>query len=141
VTDASGSSGQLSRILVVDDNADTVRGMCRLLKLLGHSVHAVYDGPSALEAAREYHPQFVLLDIGLPGMDGYEVARKLRQEGNCQASIIAISGYGQEEDRRRSRDAGIDYHLVKPIDHNQLFELLAHPGARSSSLSPEHVAS
>ena len=125
---ARQSEGRSSRILVIDDNVDTARGLGRLLKLLGHEVATAHDGPSALEAAREHRPEFVLLDIGLPGMDGYEVARRLRQDEGCKdAVIVAISGYGQDEDRRRSKQAGIDHHLVKPIDHDALVTLLARP--------------
>lgn len=112
------------RILVVDDNVDTARGMGRLLKRLGHDVRIAHDGPSAVEAAGEQRPEFVLLDIGLPGMDGYEVARRLRDEGLDEAVIIAVSGYGRPEDRRQSRNAGIDYHLVKPVDHDVLLRLI-----------------
>ena len=116
-----------SRILVVDDNVDTARGLVRLLKLLGNEVEAAHDGVSAIDAARAFKPEFVLLDIGLPGMDGFEVARRLREESGCQASvIIAVSGYGQEEDRRRSREAGFDHHLVKPVDFDRLVSLLTH---------------
>jgi PAS domain S-box-containing protein len=115
-----------SRILVVDDNADAARGIARLLKLLGHEVVTAEDGPSGMEAARTLRPDVILLDIGLPGMSGYEVASRLRRE-ECgkDVLIIAISGYGQEEDRRRSREAGFDYHLVKPIDHDALVTLLS----------------
>ena len=121
---------QTSRVLVVDDNVDTARGLARLLKLLGHDVRTAHDGPTAIEAARDHQPDFVLLDIGLPGMDGYEVARNLRRDdGIKEATIIAISGYGQDSDRRRSREAGFDHHLVKPIDHDALLTLLARADA------------
>ncbi len=117
-----------ARILVVDDNEDMARGMSRLLKILGHDVRTAYDGISALEAAREHRPDFVLLDIGLPGMDGYEVASRLRrEEGSARAVIVAVSGYGKDEDRRRTRDAGFDHHLIKPVDHDALFKLLTGP--------------
>ncbi len=80
--------------------------------------------PSAIDASREFRPEAILLDIGLPGMDGYQVARRLRDEANGQgAVIIAISGYGQDDDRRRSREAGFDHHLVKPIDPDKLLTL------------------
>jgi CheY-like chemotaxis protein len=115
-----------SRILVVDDNVDTAKGMARLLKLLGNDVQVTHDGKTTLEMARTFQPEFVLLDIGLPIMDGYEVAAMLRKEGHCKnAVIIAVSGYGQEEDRRRSREAGFDHHLVKPVDFDVLTNLLA----------------
>jgi len=114
-----------ARILVVDDNVDMVRGLVRLLELLGHDVQTAYDGPTAIETARVHRPEFVLLDLGLPGMDGYQVATRLRQEqGSQDAVIIAVSGYGQEDDRCRSREAGFNHHLVKPIDHNVLVTLV-----------------
>jgi CheY-like chemotaxis protein len=115
-----------SRILIVEDNADTARGIAKRLELLGNEVGTVHDGPSALQAAREQRFDFILLDIGLPGLSGYEVASELRKEGCCKESvIIAVTGYGQEEDRLRSREAGIDHHLVKPIEHNALLTLLS----------------
>ena len=115
---------QSSRVLVVDDNRDTAAGLSKLLKLLGHDVRVAYDGPTAVELARTHRPEVVLLDIGLPGMDGYEVAKRLRGEEGCRgAMIVAASGYGQEEDRRRSREAGFDHHLVKPVDFDALMAL------------------
>src|SRR4051812_33168956 len=113
------------RVLIVDDNEDMARGMARLLKLLGHAVATAHDGPSAVEAARSHRPDYVLLDIGLPGMSGYEVAKRLREDGFLDTVIIAVSGYGQEEDRRRSKLAGFDHHLVKPLDHDALLQLIA----------------
>ncbi|MHC5536931.1 hybrid sensor histidine kinase/response regulator [Singulisphaera rosea] len=116
-----------SRILVVDDNVDTARGMARLLKLVGHEVATAHDGHEAIHVAREFEPEFIMLDIGLPGMSGYEVAAKLRKESCCEdAMIVAVSGYGQEEDRRRSREAGFDFHLTKPVDLDALLALLSH---------------
>ncbi len=114
------------RILVVDDNVDTARTMSRLLKTLGHDTRTANDGPSAIEVARDYRPQYILLDIGLPLIDGYEVARRLRAEGHDAATIIAVSGYGRDEDRLRSKNAGIDHHLVKPVDHDALLALMQH---------------
>ncbi len=120
--------GKAARILIVDDNVDTALGMARLLKNLGHEVHAAHDGPSAIELARGFRPEFVLLDIGLPGMDGHRVASALREQDiHKQTVIIAVTGYGQEEDRRRSHAAGCDYHLVKPVDFDQLIRLIARP--------------
>jgi PAS domain S-box-containing protein len=117
-----------NRILVVDDNVDLARSMVDLLSLFGYQVLAAYDGLSAIEEARVHHPDAVLLDIGLPGIDGYEVARRLRNEqGFQEVLIIAITGYGQEEDSRRSRDAGFNHHLVKPVDFDVLKSLLAAP--------------
>jgi CheY-like chemotaxis protein len=121
------SSGKpASRILVVEDNIDAATGLARLLQLHGHDVHTAQDGPEAIRAAEAYRPDAVLLDIGLPGMDGYEVARELRRQEACKKSIIvAVSGYSQEEDRRRGREAGFNFHLVKPVDHEALLNLLS----------------
>jgi PAS domain S-box-containing protein len=114
------------RILVVDDNADTAQSMAMLLKLIGHEVETASSGPQAIEVAKAYQPDFVLLDIGLPGMSGYEVASQLRKEESCNhAVIVAVSGYGQDEDRRRSKSAGFDFHLTKPLDHDALLTLLS----------------
>jgi PAS domain S-box-containing protein len=119
-------SSRSSRILVVDDNVDTASGLARLLALLGHDVATAHTGPEAIAAAARHRPEFVLLDIGLPGMDGYEVAARLRQEESCRGTVIvAASGYGRDEDRKRSQAAGIDYHLVKPIDQDMLLTILS----------------
>ena len=122
------AAGRGSRILVVDDSVDAAQGMVRLLKLLGNEAIAVHDGHAAIETARTFRPDFVLLDIGLPGMDGYQVASALREDELLKdAVIIAVSGYGQEEDRRRSHAAGFDHHLVKPVDFDSLISLLGRP--------------
>jgi PAS domain S-box-containing protein len=113
------------RVLVVDDHIDTAQSLARLLRARGHDVQIVHDGDSAISAAKEFGPDVVLLDLGLPGMDGYEVAQQLRADAELsQPTIIAISGYGQEEDRRRSSEAGIDHHLVKPVSFPQLETML-----------------
>jgi CheY-like chemotaxis protein len=110
----------------VDDNQDTAHGMARLLKASGHMVETAHDGPAAFETARSAKPEVILMDLGLPGMDGYEVVRRLRAEGLCRdALVVAISGYGQPQDRQRARDAGFDHHLVKPVDYDRLMALLA----------------
>jgi CheY-like chemotaxis protein len=114
------------RILVVDDNADQAGSMGMLLRLAGHEVRVAHDGPSALEVAGEFRPEVVLLDIGLPGINGYEVARRMRGElGMADALIVALSGYGGEDDRRKSAEAGFNAHLVKPADPGALQDLLA----------------
>jgi PAS domain S-box-containing protein len=113
------------RILVVDDNRDTATSGALLLKMLGHEVEVAFDGPSALEMARTFQPEAMLLDIGLPGMTGYEVAKKLRDEGFQKTRIVAVSGYGQPEDRQRSQEAGCDDHLVKPVDQAALLSILS----------------
>jgi PAS domain S-box-containing protein len=126
---AGQAQNRRSCILVVDDNVDTARGLARLLKLLGHEIHTAHDGPDAIKEGLAIRPEFILLDIGLPGMDGYQVARRLRREGLKDTVIIAITGYGQEEDRRRTTEAGFDFHLVKPIDFNTLVSLIDQPVA------------
>lgn len=113
------------RILVVDDNRDSARGMEQLLALDGHEVRVAHDGPAAIATAESDDFDFILLDIGLPGLDGYEVARRLQHK---DAVLIAVSGYGQQEDRSRSRDAGIAHHLVKPIEYGTLAKILAEDG-------------
>jgi CheY-like chemotaxis protein len=111
------------RILVVDDSQDSAESLALLLELHGHEVRTAFAGPAALETASAFCPDVVLLDIGLPGMDGYEVARRLRAEhGGCR--LIALTGYGRDDDRRRSREAGFDHHLVKPVDLEELTRLL-----------------
>jgi CheY-like chemotaxis protein len=116
-----------ARILVVDDNVDTARGTARLLQLAGHDVRVAHDGHQALEVAHDHLPQFVLLDLVLPGMDGYEVARQLRADPRLRdAVIIATSGYS-EDDYRPPEEAGFDHHLIKPINHDALRAILDHP--------------
>jgi CheY-like chemotaxis protein len=104
------------RILVVDDNRDTATACALLLRTLGHEIKTAYDGLAALDTARSFRPHVLFLDIGLPGMNGYDVVRTLRDEGFQNETIIAVSGYGQPDDRRRSEEAGFDDHLVKPVD-------------------------
>src|SRR4051794_31217721 len=110
--------------ILVDDSIDTARSMARLLSLLGHDVRAVHDGRAAIEAARTHRPDVILLDIGLPGMDGYEVARALRGKGFDETIIIAVSGYGDGAARARSRESGFDHHLIKPVDLDSLAGLI-----------------
>jgi signal transduction histidine kinase/CheY-like chemotaxis protein len=117
------------RILVVDDNHDTAISGAQLLKTLGHDVETAFDGPTAVEMAHSFRPDALLLDIGLPGMTGYEIVRKLRREGFEQARFVAVSGYGQPDDHRRSREAGFDHHLVKPVDPASLLAALSDGGA------------
>jgi PAS domain S-box-containing protein len=112
------------RVLVVDDNADAAESLATLLQHAGHQVSIAHDGPTALSIANQERPRVVLLDIGLPGMDGYDVCRELRRTGHEGALIVALTGYGQEEDRQRSREAGFDGHQVKPGDPNELMKLV-----------------
>jgi CheY-like chemotaxis protein len=113
------------RILIVDDNRDGARSLGRLLKLLGAEAQVVHDGPAALQIIPSYAPTVVLLDIGMPGMDGYEVARRIRQQpAGRDLMLIALTGWGQEDDRRRTSQAGFDHHLLKPADIAALESLL-----------------
>lgn len=113
------------RILVIEDNADAAESMQLLLELAGHRVTWAPDGPSGLAAVERFRPEVVLCDIGLPGeVDGYAVARRLRREERGPLALIALTGYGQEEDQRRSREAGFDLHLTKPVDPELLKRLL-----------------
>jgi PAS domain S-box-containing protein len=114
-----------SRVLVVDDNRDSADTLAALLEAWGHEVRTLYDGPSAIAAVAEFQPKVVLLDIGLPKMNGYEVAAQLRKSANGRSLIlVAFTGYGQDEDRRRVREAGFDYHLVKPLEVVELEKIL-----------------
>jgi PAS domain S-box-containing protein len=114
------------RVLVVDDNADAADTLAMLLSVRGYDVRVARDGPAALGAARDFHPELVLLDIGLPGMDGYAVARALRaDQAYNPLRLVALTGYGREEDRRRSAEAGFDHHLVKPVAPEVLLGILA----------------
>ena len=114
------------RLLVVDDNVDAAASFASLLKLLGNEVRTAGTGPDALKAAREFRPEIVLLDLGLPGMNGYDVARTLRAElGDGAMTIVAVSGYGAQEDRARTKEAGFDAHFVKPMEISQLEDFLA----------------
>jgi CheY-like chemotaxis protein len=113
------------RVLVVDDNKDAAQSTALLLRLAGFEAQLAYDGAEALKAVSEFCPDAVLLDIGLPVMDGYEVARRLRAQPSAQRLVlIAASGYGQEEDQLRSIEAGFDTHLTKPLDPPHLTDLL-----------------
>jgi CheY-like chemotaxis protein len=114
------------KVLVVDDNADTVLSFTMLLKASGHDVRAAYDGPTAVQVVLDYQPDVVLLDIGLPGLNGYEVARRIRQQPDFEnVVLVALTGYGQDSDRQSSLQAGFDHHLVKPARLAQLQQILA----------------
>jgi len=130
-TPVAPASGR--RILVVDDNRDAAESLATLLRLFGNDVRTVHDGRLALEVAAVYAPDVVLLDIGLPSLDGLEVCRRLRvRMGTRPLLIVAMTGYGQEDDRRRSEEAGFDAHLVKPVDLDALHELLSQPRRQST---------
>ena len=122
------------RIRVVDDNIDAARSLAKILTLLhGQNVEVAHDGPSALETAEAFRPQIVLLDIGLPGMSGHEVAEQLRRRPWFERGVlVAVTGWGQEKDRATSRAAGFDHHLVKPVNQTTIQNLL------DGNLPPDH---
>ncbi len=111
-------------ILVVDDNLPAADSMSKLLKFVGHNVSLAYDGESALEKMKENMPHVVLLDIGLPGINGYEVAKKARKELNSDSTLVALTGYGQSDDKVKAKEAGFDYHLVKPVGITDIEKIL-----------------
>jgi signal transduction histidine kinase/ActR/RegA family two-component response regulator len=118
------------RILVVDDNRDSADSLAMLLELTGHEVHIAHDGLEAVEGAAAFQPQVILLDIGLPGLNGYEAARRIREQQRHKApTLVALTGWGQEQDHSRSEEAGFDAHLVKPVDFAALTKLLAESSA------------
>jgi CheY-like chemotaxis protein len=130
-TPAAGAAPALARrVLIVDDNRDAAMSLAMLLQLSGAETEMAYDGPDAVDAGERFRPDVILLDIGLPGMSGHEVARRIRSEPwGGAVTLIAITGWGQAEDRQRSKEAGFDAHLVKPVDHTALVKLLAGSGA------------
>ena len=114
------------RVLVVDDNADAADSLSFLLEMFGHQVRTAHDGPAGLAAAAEFRPDVVFLDLGMPGMDGYQVAARLRGDPALSGvTLVALTGWGHDDDRRRTREAGFDHHLVKPVDADELRQLLA----------------
>jgi CheY-like chemotaxis protein len=118
-------TGPIRRVLIVDDNEDSATSMAMLLQIYGHETRVAGDGPSALAIAGEFQPNAVLLDIGLPGMDGYEVARRLRELPTMHAAVlIALTGYGGAEHRQLALDAGFNHHLVKPVDPDEVAGLI-----------------
>jgi PAS domain S-box-containing protein len=131
---AAPGPGRPRRILVVDDSRDTADTLARLLRQLGHEVGVAYEGPSACQAAVTLTPDVALLDLGLPGMDGYEVARRLRSEPSLDGvCLVALTGYGSESDRRKSEAAGFDAHLIKPVEFDALRRVLEAAQVVSSS--------
>jgi PAS domain S-box-containing protein len=120
------STGPSLRVLVVDDNVDTVTTLALLVTESGHDVRTAYDGPAVLEAALDYRPNVVLLDIGLPGLNGFEIAKRLRQHPALQNTVlVAMTGYGGVSDLQRSFEAGFDHHLIKPGDFGKILQILA----------------
>jgi CheY-like chemotaxis protein len=112
------------RVLVVDDNHDSADAMATLLEMMGHHAVAAYDGLKALQLASDLAPDLILLDLGLPDMDGFEVARRLRRLVNRAPRLVALTGYGADEDKRRTREAGFHEHVVKPVAPEMLNEIV-----------------
>ncbi len=113
------------RVVVADDNRDAADSLERLLRIFGHDVRVAYDGATAISIAEDFRPRVAVLDIGMPGANGYDVARRLRERHDRRITLVALTGWGQEADRRRALDAGFDYHLTKPVDPETLDRLLA----------------
>jgi CheY-like chemotaxis protein len=118
-------AGRRRRVLVVEDNRDAAASLCVLLELMGHDVRVAYTGPEGVATAAEWTPEIIISDIGLPGFDGFEVARRLRRQLGTKPLLVALTGYGRDEDRRHSREAGFDHHLIKPADPAVLQQMLA----------------
>jgi CheY-like chemotaxis protein len=117
--------GRAMRVLIIEDNWDAADSLRKLLRLLGHEVRVAYTGPGGVREAAEWRPDVVLCDIGLPGLDGYEVALELRRLSVAPSTrLIALTAHGTDEDRRRSREVGFEHHLVKPAEPSQLLRLL-----------------
>jgi signal transduction histidine kinase/CheY-like chemotaxis protein len=114
------SNGHARRILIIEDQADARRALQRLLQIWGHHVDVAEDGPRGVETAATCNPDLALVDVGLPGLDGYEVARRIREKLGATIRLVALTGYGQPEDKQRAYDAGFDQHLVKPVDRDEL---------------------
>jgi CheY-like chemotaxis protein len=113
------------RILVADDNRDAAETMGILLEMMGHQVQRVHDGEAAVQAAGSFRPELVLLDIGMPGVNGYEACRRIRaQAGAAAPKLVAVTGWGQPHDVQSARDAGFDHHLVKPVDMDALMQVV-----------------
>jgi PAS domain S-box-containing protein len=125
---ATAAGAPRRRILVVDDNQDAAESLALLLQMWGHEVQVVFDGPAAIQSAAAFRPDMVLLDIGLPEMNGYEVARRIRLDRGDGVALIALTGWGQDEDRRRSHEAGFDHHLTKPVEIEALQQVIAANG-------------
>jgi DNA-binding response OmpR family regulator len=125
------------RVLVVDDNVDAAEMLAEALRVDGHVVSVAHDGPAALSLAGEFHPDLALLDIGLPVMDGFDLAQRLKRRLSAKPpKFVAITGYGQPSDRARSKQAGFDEHLVKPVDLARLNAIVRSVGRRADQRPP-----
>jgi DNA-binding response OmpR family regulator len=121
-----GAPQRSRRVLVVDDLRDSADSLAMLLARMGHEVHTAYDGEEGIAAAAAFQPEVILLDLGLPKVNGYEACRRIREQPwGKEIFLVALTGWGQEDDRRRTAEAGFDHHLVKPVDLTTLTGLLA----------------
>lgn len=133
-TAAAAADSFARRVLVVDDSVDAAESLAMLLAFEGHEVYKAHDGAEAVRVAERVRPDVVLMDIGLPILNGYEACRRIRDQAwGASIVMVAITGWGQEEDRERSNAAGFDVHLVKPVDHEKLLHLLASARPRASA--------
>jgi CheY-like chemotaxis protein len=119
-------------VLVADDNHDAAECLAEMLRLKGHDVRTAYDGLAAIEVARSFAPDVVLLDLGMPRLNGYDAAPRIREHLAPGALLIALTGWGQPGDRRRGREAGFDQHLIKPVDPGVLDAMLRDPSIRTT---------
>ena len=120
-----GPATRRQRVLIIEDYEDTARMLTAIVKSRGYEVRAESNGPAGLRAAEDYRPEVILSDIGLPGIDGYTIARELRKRPEFSKTLmVAVTGYNQEADRKQARDAGFDYHLPKPLNISKLFDVL-----------------
>lgn len=120
-----GSTARKRRILIADDNEDAAESLCVLLRMEGHEVEVAHDGRAALERFAAWHPGVAILDIGMPGLDGYEVARQMRAAaGGLELLLVAVTGWGQQTDKALAFAAGFDHHFTKPLEPDRIFELL-----------------
>lgn len=114
------------RILIVDDNREAADALARLIGICGYETRTIYDGQQAVEAAADFNPDMALIDIGMPGLNGYEVAKQIRQQrANVHVIVVAVTGYAQPDDKRRAYESGFDLHVAKPMNVDKLNELLA----------------
>ncbi len=129
----AASARDARRILVVDDNVDAADSLGMLLEVRGDNVRIAYDGLEALDAEADFRPEVVLLDIGMPKLSGYDVARRIREARGNAVLIVAITGWGQEDDRQRARDAGFNHHFTKPVDFDVLLDLIDRESPRAAA--------
>jgi CheY-like chemotaxis protein len=126
---AMEAPGKSLRIVVIDDNVDANESLNAVLQVMGHEVSAAFDGTAGFELIRDTHPKLVVCDIGLPGMDGYQIIARVRETMKDELPVmIALTGYGQPEDRARALAAGFDHHLTKPVDVEELLRVIAAQG-------------